>query len=69
MLDASGALQYMASVLNDYEAQNQILQDENARFKEALEKQILLVEYLSKPSGLTAYDMADIARAALGKED
>jgi hypothetical protein len=31
MLDASEALQYMAAVLNDYEAQNQILRAENAR--------------------------------------
>ena len=31
MIDASEALQYMAEVLNDYEAQNQILRAENAR--------------------------------------
>ena len=30
MINASEALQYMAAVLNDYEAQNQILRAENA---------------------------------------
>jgi len=34
VIDANEALQYMAAVLNDYEARNQILQAENTRLRD-----------------------------------
>jgi len=78
MLDASEALQYMAAVLNDYEAQNQILRAENARRGDALQQiaDATLETWTSYCSvdghhGLvikTMGDMPAIARAALGKE-
>jgi len=36
-MDASEALQYMADVLNDYEAQNHNLRAENARLREQVQ--------------------------------
>ena len=61
-MDASEALQYMAAVLNE-------LQAENARLREALEKQIQFIADLKPlPCGMDAYELIDIAKAALGKE-
>jgi hypothetical protein len=77
MIDASEALQYMAAVLNDYEAQNQILRAENARYKAALEQiETATIEYTGSQNQAlgceewvikTIGKMPAIARAALGK--
>jgi hypothetical protein len=68
MMDASEALQYMAAVLNDYEAQNQILRAENARLREALERVVIWGNERNFDTTCESGKMLIKARAALGKE-